>query len=235
MGLFKVFPNATIFGVDIELQPRYPFCFIHGDALEIKQIGGVLFTGSDFASRESENDDFKAGTHRGFSQRFDFIWASPPCQHYTQMLNHGRTPRSNHADLIGRVRAMLRGFGIPYVIENVAGAPLENAVMLCGTMFSLQTLRHRFFECSFPVVAPEHPKHNGKGIRNQKDGGTYYRCYGHETGKREWGKAMGIDWMKTPELAQAIPPAYSRYIAEQFCLTNSKLYGGETVNSSRIL
>jgi DNA (cytosine-5)-methyltransferase 1 len=147
---------------------------------------------------------------------FDFIWASPPCQHYTQMLNHGLTPRSNHADLIGQTRKILASTRLPYVIENVAGAPLNGAIMLCGTMFGLQTLRHRFFECSFPATAPAHPKHNGKGIRNQRDGGKYYRVYGHETGKRKWPMAMGIDWMKTPELAQAIPPAYSQYIAEQW-------------------
>lgn len=89
--------------------------------------------------------------------------------------------------------------------------------MLCGEMFGLRVMRHRFFECSFPVHPPTHPKHNpAGGIRKQGDGGYYYRVYGHETGKAEWGKAMGIDWMKSPELAQSIPPAYSRFIAEQF-------------------
>jgi hypothetical protein len=29
-------------------------------------------------------------------------------------------------------------------------------------------------------------------------------------------QAMGIEWMKWKELSQAIPPAYSRYIAEQW-------------------
>ena len=191
MGLHQAFPEAEIVGVDIEPQPRYPFTFICVDVFK-----------ADFISSE-----------------FDFVWASPPCQHYTQMLNHGLTPRSNHPDLIEPTRKLLIRSGIPWVIENVVGAPLLDAIRLCGLMFGLQTLRHRRFECSFAVTEPQHPKHNGKGIRNQKDGGQYYRCYGHETGKREWGKAMGINWMKTPELAQAIPPAYSKYIGEQFKLT----------------
>lgn len=190
MGLHQAFPEAEIVGVDIKPQPRYPFTFYQADVFAAELISGD----------------------------FGFVWASPPCQRYTQMLNHGLTPRTDHPDFIEPTRKMLIRSGRPYVIENVAGAPLLDPVRICGLMFGLQTLRHRFFECHFGfyVTEHEHPKHNGKGIRKQKDGGTYYRCYGHETGKREWGKAMGIDWMKTPELAQAIPPAYSKYIGEQF-------------------
>lgn len=182
----------SVVGVDIKPQPRYPFIFIQGDALKFNLDG------------------------------FDLIWASPPCQHYTQMLNHGLTPRTKHPDLIGQVRDRLDASGVPYVIENVAGAPLQNPVMLCGEMFQLRVTRHRFFECSFPVIVPEHPKHRGHGHRKQGDGGYYYRVYGHETGKRSWGKAMGIDWMRSPELAQAIPPAYSQFIAYQAVTHRSK-------------
>jgi DNA (cytosine-5)-methyltransferase 1 len=84
-------------------------------------------------------------------------------------------------------------------------------------MFKLRVMRHRLFEASWPLEAPTHPPHDPRGgIRKQGDGGWYYRVYGHETGKAEWGKAMGIDWMKSWELAQAIPPAYSQFIGEQF-------------------
>jgi DNA (cytosine-5)-methyltransferase 1 len=132
------------------------------------------------------------------------------------MLNHGLTPRTKHPDLIGVTRARLAASGIPFVIENVAGAPLLDPVMLCGEMFGLRVMRHRFFESNLNLNTPPHPKHHPNGaIRKQGDGGYYFRVYGHETGKAEWGKAMGIDWMRSPELAQAIPPAYSRHIAEQ--------------------
>ena len=188
MGLHRVWPNAHIVGVDIEHQPNYPFEFIKGDWRCISPAG------------------------------FDFLWASPVCKRYTQMLNHGLTPREKHPDDIARVRKWFQAFDRPWVIENVAGAPLLAPGMLCGEMFQLRVIRHRFFETNFPVQWPKHIKHNPRGaMRSQRDTNAYYyRVYGHETGKAEWGKAMGIDWMRSPELAQAIPPAYSEYIARQW-------------------
>lgn len=188
MGLHQAFPSAEIVGVDIEHQPRYPFKFVKADVFDLTW---------------------------NFAQ-FDFIWASPPCQRYTQMLNHGLADRTRHSDLVMPTRELLQKSGKPYVIENVPGSPLIDPIMLCGEMFSLRVIRHRLFECSFQVTQPAHPAHNPKGaIRKQGDDGYYFRVYGHETGKAEWGAAMGIDWMRSPELAQAIPPAYSEYIARQ--------------------
>ncbi len=188
-GIKYACPKAEIIGIDIEPQPNYPFEFMQVDWL----------TGAE--------------AYRTWA---DFFWASPVCKRYTQMLNHGRTNRNRHPDFIPEVRNWLTGNAKPWVIENVAGAPLRNAGMLCGEMFNLRVQRHRFFETSFPVIFPMHIKHRGTGHRKQGDGGYYFRVYGHETGKRQWGAAMGIDWMRSPELAQAIPPAYSQYIMESY-------------------
>lgn len=186
MGLHYVWPNAEIIGVDIQPQPRYPFRFVHADALAFDLSG------------------------------YDFIWTSPPCQRYTAMLNHGLADRNRHPDHIAKTRERLQVSGADWVIENVPGAPLIHPIVLCGEMFDLRVTRHRLFESSWPVVQPVHLPHRGTHIRKQNDGGYYYRVYGHETGKASWSMAMGIDWMRSPELAQAVPPAYSRYIAEQF-------------------
>lgn len=193
MGMHQVFPEAEIVGVDLKNQPRYPFTFIQGDALEFE------------------------------IKDFDFIWSSPPCQHYTQMLNHGLTDRSKHPDLINKTRDKLNSTNVPYVIENVSAAPLRKDLVLCGEMFGLQTLRHRIFECSFQIQQPKHMPHRGKGYRKIGDGGYYYRIYGHEVGRQEWGKAMGMvgpEWVngepKYYEVAQAVPPAYSRFILKEF-------------------
>ena len=47
-----------------------------------------------------------------------------------------------------------------------------------------------------------------KATRNKPVGVLLPQVYGFE--------AMQIDWMTIEEAGQAIPPAYSRYIAEQF-------------------
>lgn len=191
-GATRGLQNAgfEVVGVDINPQPRYiGDSFIQTDALLFSKKG---------------------------LRKYDFIWASPPCQHYTQMLNHGLTSRDNHPDLIDPVRDMLKAAAIPYVIENVANAPLISPFILCGEMFGLRVIRHRFFEASMPMLVPPHVPHRKEGaMRKQGDGGYYFRVYGHETGKAQWGAAMGIDWMKSPDLAQAIPPAYSEFIGRQ--------------------
>lgn len=94
--------------------------------------------------------------------QFDLIHASPPCQGYSS-LRHLQ-PGKEYPDLVDDVRERLEASGRPWCIENVEGAPLAvppggSLVMLCGTMFGLQTpdgraeiRRHRLFETSFPVV-----------------------------------------------------------------------------------
>ena len=89
---------------------------------------------------------------------FDFIWASPPCQAHTILRRIN--PHKEHPDLIPATRERLAASGVPYVIENVPGAPLGGQVlMLCGSMFGLQTQdgraelrRHRLFETSWPIA-----------------------------------------------------------------------------------
>jgi DNA (cytosine-5)-methyltransferase 1 len=134
---------------------------------------------------------------------------------------------SEHPDLVPEVRALLKEIGKPYVIENVEGAPLENYITLCGTMFEeLRVIRHRLFECNFPIEAPwpycrpPHPltyttdkrkPHYGK-LDPWKD---YVQVYGGGNCPVKAARdAMGIDWMLQRELSQAIPPVYTEYIGK---------------------
>src|SRR5690348_14772063 len=95
---------------------------------------------------------------------FDFVWSSPPCQAYS-MYSRNLGTASSFPDLIAPVREKLQASGLPWVIENVPGAPLRGDVLLCGTMFGLPLLRHRYFELSW-----QHPldllqcRHTGQEI-----------------------------------------------------------------------
>lgn len=148
---------------------------------------------------------------------YDFVWASPPCQGFTAYKRRPGhvAPREN---LIPAVRERLKAWGGPYVIENVVGAPLENPILLCGSMFGLDVRRHRIFECSFPVEQPrcDHsrwtprfpPATNRTNLRKTVEVGVWRIPL--ETQQRAMG---GLDWMELHELSQAVPPAYSEFLA----------------------
>ena len=185
-------------GVDLVEQPNYPFDFIRADALNL---------------------DSK------FLSSFDAIHASPPCQAYS--VTAKRTGRGNEWPmLIEPVRKMLSATGLPYVIENVVGAPLVDPIVLCGTMFSgLRVIRHRLFETNFDIRPPKH-KHEKHPL-----------CHTLDKRKSHYGKtdewvdfvqvngggncsanaardAMDIDWMTKRELNEAIPPAYTKFVGK---------------------
>jgi len=207
VGLHRA--GFDVVGVDVKMQPRYPFTFIQADATSPPV---------DLAG-------------------FDFIWASPPCQAHTSLkVMHNAKA---HTDLIPETRALLVASGRPWCIENVPGAPLEYSVMLCGTMFGLgcgdaELRRHRLFETSFPMLAPQ-CRHGSRPVIGLYGGHARNRrrtigVYGEgcRDSRRKFDKgqpdftiedgraAMGIDWMTTAELSQAIPPAYSEFIARAF-------------------
>lgn len=209
VGLHRA--GFEVVGVDIKDQPRYPFTFIRSDALELL----------DLRLLDLEDD-------------FDFIWASPPCQHYSDLAYRNGNADS-HPDLIDQVRSVLGDLGLPYVIENVEGAPLRDPVTVCGTALGLGTAprypeqggyrlrRHRCFEANFELygtacacAADQRPVIDVSGggpthsPRLDGKGGRTYK--GTVAEKRA---AMGIDWMTGAELVEAIPPAYAELIGAQ--------------------
>lgn len=187
-GAGKGYADAgfDVTGVDIWHQPNYPFRFIQADAMEVDPSG------------------------------FDAVHASPPCQGYSKLARMHPTRAAEYPRLIEPLRERLLAAGVPYVIENVEGAPLNDPVVLCGSQFGLGVergylRRHRLFECSFQVMRLLccHPA-------NVPAVGVY--GHGGHSGKHrmlykaEAAEAMGIDWMTRDELTQAIPPAYTNYI-----------------------
>ena len=181
-----------VVGVDINPQPHYPFEFHQADAMDY-----LLCNGPEPLIWE-----------------FQAIHASPPCQAYSWSAKRWDVER---ADLVAPTRELLESTGLPYVIENVVGAPLRDPIRLCGEMFGLEVIRHRLFESNVAMVEPRHPKHRGT-----VQDGTYVTVAGHggdnikgRGGRAAKQRAMGIDWMTDTELNQAIPPDYTEWVGRR--------------------
>ena len=186
-----------VIGVDIKPQPHYPFRFHQADWVSVAP------------------EQY---------QEFDAIHASPPCQGYSNLRRKIEHPR-----LIAPVREALQRTGLPYIIENIEDARRElvNPVRMCGATFDLNVRRHRWFECSFPVVVPP-CQHDGREIRAYygkkgwlawTPGAAAVQKHGRKPILRgtveQAPKDMGIDWMTWDELREAIPPAYTQFIGGQ--------------------
>jgi DNA (cytosine-5)-methyltransferase 1 len=197
-----------VVGVDIAPQPHYPFEFIQ------EPYEAALF---DLMNNWPE------GT-------FDAIHASPPCQaHSSAGLAATVTYGKHYEDLLTPTRHLLIATGLPWVIENVPGAPMRADFWLCGCGFGLPDLkRERWFETSWHGGPTElRPPCNHDGNTITVTGHTPQRwAHGRRkcVTKAEREAAMGIDWMTVKELSQAIPPAYTEFIGAQLLdqLTNQR-------------
>lgn len=151
-----------------------------------------------------------------YGDSVDLIHASPPCQHYTKLSKNELGGKYDHPDLIGEVRDALAGTGVPYVIENVAGAPLRYPVMLCGWAFGYETYRHRYFETSFHVRELPHLPHETPGCRSPRwEPGTFICVAGKVTPIWKAREVMDIYWMSRSELVESVPPYMTEYIGRE--------------------
>ena len=183
-------------GVDINPQPDYAGNeFIQGDALAYLAAHG---------------------------HEYDAIHASPPCQ-ASSALTKGTNKGREYLNLIPATRALLALHNKPTVIENVQGSDLRRDLTLCGEMFDLRVIRHRYFELTgFPYLPTPHKPHRGR-VAGYRHGewfdGPYFAVYGEGGGKgtvAQWQEAMGIPWTNNRKsIAEAIPPAYTRFIGGQ--------------------
>lgn len=209
-----------VYGVDNDpkVAKRYPFAIHIGDALRVMRRLNVGMT-VDFQRPDGTVERL------GLAD-FTAVHASPPCQLYTVANNiHG----NDHPDLLPPTRELLIETGLPYVIENVPGAPMENYITLCGLSFGLGVKRHRQFETSWfvfgaPECPPGHPGEwvsvfghtvleRGHVVGKAKGGGNTIkrRHLGVERGR----DAMGMPWASRHGLSEAIPPAYTEWIGSQ--------------------
>ena len=148
------------------------------DILPLNVQPGLFEPPRDWYPFEFRQGDALKADLRGF----DLIWASPPCQRYSSATRQSGN-QNDHPDLVEPVRAMLIASGVPYVIENVVGAPLAG---------------------NGGVPAWTYKEREARGLP---------RYMPDEMDLETWKAAMGIDWNMSREgVVQAIPPTYSEFI-----------------------
>lgn len=190
-----------VVGVDIDPQPRYPYKFVQADAIAF------------FANH---------------AHQFTAWHASPPCQAHTK----AQKIRGNyHRDYITDTRRMFveanryrerNGVApVPWVIENVPGAPLIAPIELCGAMFGIETYRHRLFETNWTLTAPEHPDHIARTTKMGRSpvDGEYMHIVGNFSGVERARGVMAMPWANRDGLREAIPPAYTEHIGRAMLAT----------------
>lgn len=203
-------------GVDIAPQPHY-----------LEGSGGREFIHHDIRVVLSQGNWLR--------DNFDFVHVSPPCQRDSRMSRCRPGLAETYPDLIAPVRELLGASGLPYVIENVVGSPLKNPVMLCMYMFGRRAYRHRLFEAGGGCVLQKPPQmspyqnfvtdrvgvrecgwvHPVKAARaGHWKPGMFVSVAGHER-IGPMREVMEIDWGTREELAEAIPPYFTRWIGEQ--------------------
>src|SRR5690606_18380774 len=180
-----------VVGVDIEPHPDYPFELTVADAMTVL-------------------------ADRDYLDTFDAVHASPPCPRYSVAT---QATRDDHPDLVGPVRDALTAWGGTWAMENVPGAPMPAAVLICGQAMGLRWIRrHRLFESNAFLTSPgcacgSHGTvsvfgHSGEDRRN----GQMSKHVPIETIR----EVMGIDWMtRREDISDAIPPAYTEHIGQQ--------------------
>ena len=175
---------------DKAIPARYPFEFIKADAFDVL---------ADAA----------------FIARFDAIHASWPCQFASIASKYNGHRGACDTDQLTPGRAAMQAAGLPWVIENVPGAPIGRTTALrvhvpgCRACAASDGSRPRWhgFDLNMshdhrePVITVA-----GHGPP------SWVREGAVPVTTADWKRAMRIDWMTRDGLAQAIPPAYTEWV-----------------------
>lgn len=189
MGLHQA--GFVVTGVDIVEQPRYPFQFVCGNALEAVLDG------------------------------FDLVWASPPCQVHTVLKHRtGKDYECFIARMRKKLRAWGGPYiienvkGAPLVNPiMLCGSSFGIGVRrhrLFESNMALQGMGCRHDLQPYPLDV------TGTGRRRKNE-----RIDGRGGNSRkprnlqEARDAMEMPWATRKEISQAVPPAFARYLGEQ--------------------
>lgn len=186
MGYYRA--GFDVIGIDIKRQPRYPFPFIQGDAL---------------------NPPVNLS-------KFDAIHASPPCQKYSAATRHlaNDSPRLIEPLRI-LLKSVAKPYVIENVLGAPLKNPLMLCGLALGLAVKRHRFFESNL-LLFSLLCPQgHPGNwfviFGHEVRDRRHG----HAPGRKNKLSQGRKAMEIDWMSRGELSEAIPPAYTEFIGKQ--------------------
>jgi DNA (cytosine-5)-methyltransferase 1 len=171
---------------------------------------------------------------------FDAIHASPPCQDHSAMSRVAGTHGTGW--MLAATREALELSGRAWVLENVPGADLPGALMLCGTEFGLRSgrwwlRRHRLFLSNVALLGA-----GGCHCYRKSVMGVFGDLRANDRRTTAAGKPpkmrasvhrarelLDCPWMDAAELSQAIPPAMTRFVGEQLAAHLEQMRGHREV------
>jgi DNA (cytosine-5)-methyltransferase 1 len=211
-GATKGYQRAGFYVVGVDSQPQPNYCgdeFVQASVVDLSEDRTTITGGfiTDCARRGNRLPD---------GRRIAAYHVSPPCQPFSPMSACRPGLAATYDDLVQPLREILEESGLPYVMENVIASPLRADLVLCGQMFGRALYRHRKFESNVPLQQPGHPKHV---IPASKAGhwqpGTIMSIAGNIAPVSMARELMDMDWTTRRELAEAIPPYFAQFVAEQ--------------------
>lgn len=188
-------------GVDVKAQPHYPY--------PVHQAGSLAWLEHFLCTGEWPD-----------GERYDFVHSSPPCQAFSHV---SAINGADAHDFLTSTRSLLSQTGLPYIIENVPGAPMPSAVVICGSGLGMTIdrktgeheylRRHRLFESNIPLMGIP-CSHNGLKALGVYGGGS--RGERHNMALADEARElMEMPWATLEECCQAIPPAYTEFVGGQ--------------------
>jgi len=144
------------------------------------------------------------------NQTYDLGLFHPPCQSWTPGARMNGTTE-NHPNLIPVAREIAKRYTDNWIIENVPGAPLNDATVLNGGMFGLPLHYERAFETSYHIPKP--PRQTQLGRPNDKFE-RHHENGGFQGQIELWKSVKGYshNWPSKPLKRSAIPRAYINYL-----------------------
>lgn len=216
-----------VVGVDLKPQPNYGGeHFVQADAIEYLEAHIHEFD-AVHASFPCQGYSIATPTWAKQQQaegwyRTDLIPAARQiCDDYGMPLIMENVPRAErdyrHPNLVINTYGTDLGPEFDGTSEQML-LPVQRPVTLCGTQFGLPIIRHRVFEVGEMVNPLAHQPHQGS-VRD----GDYITVAGHGADNKKgnsslnaWRFAMAMPWAMTRhELAEAIPPSYTKYLGQQ--------------------